>query len=498
MLIFSTVIIPIVGAILIGLIGERNRPLRNLVILITCLTNFVIVLWIAPSVLGGNFPSFTLVDLNLFALQFRVDNLSLLMGILVTFLWIFTEIYSFGYMSGEHAQTRYYFCLTLALSAEMGIIFSANLLSLYIFYEFLTIVVYPLVIHEQSTEAYHAGIVYLVYLLGGGIMVLFAILLTYLTTGGNITFTAGGIPELINKSRFILYLLSLLFIFGFGVKGCLMPFHAWLPQAMVAPTPISALLHAVAVVNAGVYGLIRVIYSVLGPGLFHQLYLTYGLGILATITTILSAIFALRQRQIKRLLAYSTANQLSFVILGAAAAHPIALMGALLHLLFHSIMKITMFYAVGAVIKQTGKTLIKEMSGLARQMPLSWGAFAIAAWGIVGIPPVAGWVSKVYLIQGYLNLRQPYFAIVFLISSILELGFLMRPLIYAYFKKGENLIPLTGLEFEVTTSKEKYFLEVPLSMLIPIIITAVLSLAFGLIGGAPYVLSQATVKEFFP
>jgi len=493
MLIFSTVVIPVIATILIILIGERNRFLRNSVILLTCLTNFSIVLWIAPTVLQGSFPSFTLIDFGPFALQFRVDNLSLLMGVLVTFLWIFTEIYSFGYMSGEHAQTRYYSCLTLALSAEMGIIFGANLLSLYIFYELLTIVVYPLVVHEQSTEAYYAGIVYLVYLLSGGIMILFAILLTYLTTGGNITFTLGGIPELVNKSKFVLYLLSLLFIFGFGVKGCLMPLHAWLPQAMIAPTPISALLHAVAVVNAGVYGIIRVIYSVLGPILFRQLYLNYGLGILATITTILAAVFALRQRTIKRLLAYSTVNQLSFVILGAAAAHPIALLGALLHLLFHSIMKITMFYAVGGVIKQTGKILIKEMSGLARQMPLTWGAFAIAAWGIVGIPPVAGWVSKVYLIQGYLNLRQPYFAFVFLISSILELGFLLRPLVYAYFMKGESPNLSVGVPF-----KEKYFLEASLCILVPTILAAILSLTFGLFGGAPYVLSQATVKEFFP
>lgn len=492
MLIFLTILIPFIAGILIAFVGG-NRILRNTIIMLACLTNFAIVLWIAPSVLSGIFPSFTLIDFGLFTLQFRVDNLSLLMGVLVTFLWIFTELYSFGYMSGEHAQTRYYSCLTLALGAEMGIIFGANLLTLYIFYELLTITVYPLVIHEQSSEAYHAGIVYLIFLLSGGIMVLFAILLTYFLTGGNITFTAGGIPELVNKSRFVLYLLSLFFIFGFGVKGCLMPFHAWLPQAMIAPTPISALLHAVAVVNAGVYGIIRVIYSVLGSVLFRQLYLNYGLGILAAITTILAAIFALRQRQIKRLLAYSTVNQLSFVILGAAAGHPVALLGALLHLLFHSIMKITMFYSVGAVIKQTGKTLIKEMSGLAREMPLTWGAFAIAAWGIVGIPPVAGWVSKVYLIQGYLNLRQPYFAVVFLVSSILELGFLMRPLIYAYFKRGKSSDSPIGLPF-----KEKYFLEVSLCILVPTILAAVLSLTFGLFGGAPYVLSQATVKEFFP
>lgn len=493
MLILLPIIIPFIAAILIILIKEKNDTLRNIIILSACIIDFALVLWISTLVLSGIFPSFTLIDLGFFTLQFRVDNLSLLMAVLVTFLWTFTELYSFGYMTGEHEQTRYYSCLTLALGAEMGIIFGANLLTLYIFYELLTITVYPLVIHEQSTEAYRAGIVYLVYLLGGGIMVLFGILLTYLTTDGNITFTVGGIPELVNKSRLVLYLLSSLFIFGFGVKGCLMPFHAWLPQAMVAPTPISALLHAVAVVNAGVYGIIRVIYSVLGSVLFRQLYLNYALGIFATITIILSAIFALRQRQIKRLLAYSTVNQLSFVILGAAAAHPVALFGALLHLLFHSIMKITMFYAVGGIIKQTGKTLIKEMAGLARQMPLIWGAFAIAAWGIVGIPPVAGWVSKIYLIQGYLNLRQPYFAIVFLISSMLELGFLMRPLIYAYFKQSESFPLSIGLPFG-----EKYFLEAPLCILVPTILAAILSLTFGLFGGVPYILSRATVKEFFP
>lgn len=493
MLIILPIVVPFIAAILVILIGERNRILRNTVILLACITDFVIVLWITPLVLAGKFPSFTLVNLGLFSLEFQVDNLSLLMAVMVTFLWIFTEYYSFGYMSGEHAQTRYYSCLTLALSAEMGIIFAANLLTLYIFYELLTIVVYPLVIHEESTEAFRAGVVYLIFLLGGGIMVLFGILLTYLSTGGNVTFTPGGISALAKQSKFLLYLISLLFICGFGVKGCLMPFHAWLPQAMIAPTPISALLHAVAVVNAGVYGIIRTIYSVLGATLFRQLSLNYFLAILATITTILAAVFALRQRQMKRLLAYSTVNQLSFVILGAASCHPVALMGALLHLLFHSIMKITMFYAVGGIIKQTGKVLIREMAGLARQLPLTWGLFAIAAWGIVGIPPVAGWVSKVYLIQGYLNLRQPYFAVVFLVSSILELGFLLRPLVYAYFKREESFASPVGLKF-----KEKYFLEAPLSILIPTIVAGVLSLAFGLIGGLPYVLSLTTVKEFFP
>jgi len=497
MLIFLSLLIPILAVGLIISIGEKNNYLRNSVIMIACLIDFGIVLWIAQLVWSGNFPVFTLVETPTFSFQFRVDHFGVFMGILVTFLWILTELYSFGYMTGEHKQTRYFACLTFCLTATLGIVFAANLLTLFIFYELLTYAVYPLVIHEESEEALRSGTAYLVYLLTGGIMLLFATLWTYKLTGGDISFTPGGIPLLRGQSKYALYGLFLLLILGFGFKSALMPLHSWLPRAMIAPTPISALLHAVAVVKVGLYGIIRAIYCIFGPDLFKELYLNYLLAGLASITIILGAITALRQSKIKRMLAYSTINQLSFVILGAASCHPIGLLGALLHFIYHSVMKITLFYTAGSIIKQTGKTLIKEMVGLAGKMPLTSAAFAIAAWGIVGLPPVAGWVSKWYLLRGFFALGQYIFIFVIIIGSVIEIGFLLPPIVYAYFKTDTQIPADVVATPMIHRGKQSPLKEPSLSMLVPILIVALLSLIFGVIGGLPLKLAQEVVSEFF-
>jgi len=497
MLILFTLLIPVIATIFVILIGEKNkslsrrislRDLRNSIIILACLFDFILVLKIAQSVFTGIYPSYTLVETPFFTFQFQVDKFGLFMGLLVSFLWIFTELYSFGYMLGEHKQTRYFACLTFALTATLGIIFAANLLTLFIFYELLTYTVYPLVIHEESEEAFRAGVAYFIYLITGGLILLFAIFLTYQLTGGNINFTAGGIPELSGQNKTALYVLFVLFMLGFGFKSTLMPLHSWLPRAMIAPTPISALLHAVAVVKVGLYGIIRTIYCIFGAELFRQLNLNYILGIWAAITILIAAITALRQVKIKRLLAYSTINQLSFVILGAASANPVGLFAALLHFVYHSFMKITLFYTAGAIIKQTGKNLIKEMSGLAKFMPLTCLAFAIGAWGIVGLPPVAGWVSKFYLVKTYFSLGQVGFALVYLLSSFIELGFFLPPIVYAYFRQSAE-----NAESPQRTQR----LEAPLSMLIPILTVAFISLIFGIFGGAPHLLARAIVSEFF-
>lgn len=486
MLILLAIVIPFFAAILILLVGEKNNRLRNAIIMATCLIDFGLVLWIAGPDLSGRVSPFTLLKNPLFPLQFQVDSFSLFFALLASFLWIFTELFSFGYMRGEHSQTRYFTCLTLCLGTTLGIAFAANLITLYLFYELLTIGVYPLVIHEESREAFRAGVMYLIYLLSGGILVLFGIILTYKLTGGDLVFIHGGIPGLVNQNRTVLYLLFALFIIGFGVKSTIMPLHGWLPRAMIAPTPISALLHAVAVVKAGLFGVIRIIYCVFGAELFRQLNLNYILGIWAGITILGAAIIALRQPRIKGMLAYSTINQLSFVILGAASCHPLGLLGALLHFMYHSVMKITLFYSAGSIIKQTGRTTISQMCGLAKRLPITSAAFALGAIGIVGIPPAAGWVSKVYLLKGYLEIRQTFFASVFIISSFLELGFLFRPVVNAYFRKGEDFNPTN-----------KVGREAPLSMLIPIVVVAILAIAFGILGGPAYQLSSKTVAEFF-
>jgi multicomponent Na+:H+ antiporter subunit D len=309
-------------------------------------------------------------------------------------------------------------------------------------------------------------------------------------TGGNLTFTMGGIPQLAQQKPAILYLLFFLFVAGLGVKGALVPLHVWLPRAMIAPTPVSALLHAVAVVNVGLYGFIRMIYNVFGPDLFGRLNMDTLLAIPASITIILAAIAALRVGKIKRLLAYSTINQLSYVILGASSLHGMALMGALIHIVYHSMMKITLFYSAGTIMKQTGKTRIQEMSGLAKVMPVTCAAFAIGALGISGLPPIAGWISKWYLIEGFLDIGRPWHASIFIISTIIEIGFLSPPILYAYFGTKHTHQEQQQVGF--------FKLEAPMDMLIPVAVVAILSITFGLFGSLPFVLGRASIKTLIP
>jgi multicomponent Na+:H+ antiporter subunit D len=274
MWLLSLIFLPFLVALALSMLGSR-KLLRNILVMGISIYNFLVILSLSSDVLEGNRFSLTLLKLPFFNLEFQLDPLSLLMGMLVTFLWIFTSSYSIGYMAKEHAQTRYFTALTVCLGATMGIIFSKNLLSMFIFYELLGLAVYPLVIHIETEEALRAGVVYLVYLLTGGATLLLSIILTYSFSGGNLDFTTGGIPALTKIQPWLLYILFFLFVVGFGVKGALMPLHIWLPRAMIAPTPVSALLHAVAVVNMGLYGFIRMIYNIFGPVLFKQLHWPY-------------------------------------------------------------------------------------------------------------------------------------------------------------------------------------------------------------------------------
>jgi multicomponent Na+:H+ antiporter subunit D len=475
-LLLSTIFLPFLVAILIALIGERNNYLRNGLLMGISIFDFAVVLYYSEPILAGQLAPYVLADLDFFQLAFHVDALSLLMGSVITFLWIFTSSFSIGYMAGEHSQPRYFTSLTVCLGATLGIVFAANLMSFFIFYE--------------MQEALRAGVVYLVYLLSGGTLVFFAIILTYFLTGGNLTFTMGGIPQLAAQKPVILYLLFFLFVTGLGVKSALVPLHIWLPRAMIAPTPVSALLHAVAVVNVGLYGFIRMIYNVFGPALFERLNMDTYLAIPASITIVMAAVAALRVNKIKKLLAYSTINQLSYVILGASSLHAMALMGALIHVVYHSVMKITLFYSAGTIMKKTGKTMIQEMSGLAKVMPVTCAAFAIGALGISGLPPIAGWISKWYLIEGFLDIGRPWHASIFIISTIIEIGFLSPPILYAYF----------GTRYTNQEQQQEglFKFEAPLDMLIPVAVVAVLSVTFGLFGSLPFVFGSASIKALIP
>ncbi len=486
MLMVMLVILPLLSAIPLGIWGNRSRGLRGFLSLAIPTLNFLLMLLLSRMVYGEGTYTFTVVNTPPFSIIFSADLLGIYMGLLITFLWPLTILYSFGYMAHEHAQTRYYTSLMLALASTMGIIFSQNLVTFFIFFEGLTISVYPLVIHDESEEAYQAGVKYAVYLLTGGVLILMAIVALYGFTGGDVSFHPNGIPGLDKIGINQLYILFFLFTAGFGFKAAIMPLHSWLPDAMIAPTPVSAVLHAVAVVNVGLYGFLRVIYNVFGLELYQELGLGKIIGILGAVTIILAAIIALRQKEIKRMLAYSTVNQLSYVLLGIVSFRQIGMMGGILHIVYHSFMKITLFYCAGAIITQSRNKYIDRMAGLARQMPVTMAAFVIGAVGIIGLPPVAGWVSKWYMIQGYLQGGQPVFALVFILSGLIELGYFAPPIFLAYFRPVE--VKSLGAASGIT--------DPPLTMLLPIIIAALGSLIFGLWGLAPHWLAQPILKQF--
>jgi multicomponent Na+:H+ antiporter subunit D len=312
-------------------------------------------------------------------IRFKVDGFGLLFALVASSLWLVTSIYSMGYMRGlnEHAQTRYYCFFAVALSATMGVAFSGNLFTLYLFYEMLSLSTYPLVTHHQDKEARGGGRKYLTYLLGTSIaFALPAMIITYMTTGSLEFSPAGVFPA--DTSPALLATLLLLFLFGFAKAG-IMPFHSWLPGAMVAPTPVSALLHAVAVVKVGVFSILRVITGIFGIDLLAATNLNLIICLVAGVTVITSSLIALSQDNLKRRLAFSTIGQLSYIILGAGVATTLAVQGSMLHIAMHAFGKITLFFCAGAIFVATGKKYISEMVGIGRRMPITMAAFFVGS-----------------------------------------------------------------------------------------------------------------------
>jgi len=461
------ILVSLSAAALILFSGKRPN-LREAWTILAAGAKFLIALSMAPSILNGKVLEYTMVTLSPgISLQLRVDAFGLFFGILASGLWIATSIYSIGYMRDlqEHAQTRYFFCFAVAISATIGVAFSANLLTLFLFYEILTIATYPLVAHKETPEALAAGRKYLAYLLTAAAFILFSITYTY-HLAGSLDFVGGGFLAG-RGSPAILRLLFVTFILGFGTKAAFMPMHEWLPTAMIAPTPVSALLHAVAVVKAGVFCCLRVIDFVFGPSLLFDLNLWLILCYFVSCTIIGASLLALAQDNLKRRLAFSTISQLSYIVLGAALITPSALRGSILHIAFHGFMKITLFFCAGAIFVKTGKENISAMNGIGRQMPLTLGAFAVGAIGLAGIPPICGYLSKWYLALGSLEAKEIAFVLILITSSLLNVAYFF-PIIYnAFFKKAEG---------EEAPSRA----EASWWMVGPILICALMSIILGL------------------
>lgn len=429
--------ISFLGTLLI--IASHKKPnLREFWTFAIAVTKLGIICSMVPLVLNGQRLVYNLVDiLPGVGIAFRVDALGMLFALVASSLWIVTSMFSIGYMRPlkEHSQTRYFSFFALALSSAIGVAFAANLLTMYLFYEMLSLSTYSLVTHHQDSEARFGGRKYLTYLMGTSIgLLLPAIILTYVFTG-TLNFSDHGILKG-GASDTILTIMFIMFLLGIG-KAAIMPVHSWLPSAMVAPTPVSALLHAVAVVKAGVFCELRVIFHIYGVDLMHQLHLGVMTIYFVSITIIVGSIFALAQDNLKARLAYSTVAQLSYIVLGAALLSPDGMVGGVIHIAMHGFGKITLFFCAGAILVATGKKNISEMKGLGKQMPVTMMAFFIGALSIIGLPPLGGFISKWNLVLGSLEAGQIPILVVLLTSSLLNAAYFL-PIVYQGFFAKAN------------------------------------------------------------
>ena len=459
-LLLLTLLIPLIGAVVIGVTG-RSSNLRECVTLVTAITLLITVISVAQSVLDNERPSIELITLiaNI-SIAFRAEPLGVIFAIVAASLWIPNSIYSIGYMRAhrEPHQTRYYICFALAIMSVMGLAFSANLVTMFVFYEILTLSTYPLVTHNGTAEAKRAGRVYLGLLIGTSVgFQLVAIIITYLSAGTT-DFQLGGI--LSGKvGPGLTVLLFLLFIFGIG-KAALMPFHRWLPAAMVAPTPVSALLHAVAVVKGGVFVVLKVIVYVFGLEFIQTTHPGEWLIWLAGFTILASSLIAMTKDNLKARLAYSTVGQLSYIVLGGALATTASITGGGLHLVSHALGKITLFFCAGAIITATHKTNISEMRGIGRAMPITMTAFLIGSLSVIGLPPFGGAWSKWYLALGAIEAERLLFVGILMVSTLLNIAYLIPVVVNAFFP-GEK-----------STEFTKYN-EAPSACLVPLLLTSV-------------------------
>ena len=476
------VAVSLLGSLFIVICG-RKPNLRESCSIAIALIKFGIIISMLPVILSGKKIVYNLVEiLPGVSIAFRVDSLGLLFAIVASSLWIVTTIYSIGYMRPlkEHSQTRYYAFFALALSSAIGVAFSANLLTLYMFYEMLSLSTYSLVTHHQDSEARFAGRKYLTYLMGTSIaFFLPAMIITYYLTG-TLDFADQGI--LAGKAGGPMLIFTfVLFIAGIG-KAAIMPIHSWLPSAMVAPTPVSALLHAVAVVKVGVFSVLRICFHVFGIDLMHALSLDVFLLYFISVTIIVGSLFALKQDDLKARLAYSTVSQLSYIVMAGGLISIMGMTGGVIHIVMHAFGKITLFFCAGAIIVHTGLKKISDMKGIGKMMPVTMAAFFFGSLSVIGIPPMGGFISKWYLALGCIEAGQIPILVVILTSSLLNAAYFLPITYNAFFSSGTN--------FDDSTR----FSEAPIFAVIPPVFTAFVSFLLFLHPGFFLELARMTAR----
>ena len=464
-------LVPLAGAVGVMLKG-RDENIREGISCVASLVLFGIVLSLIPDILHHRtlvFHMFTL--LPGVSITLRADAMSMIFAIVASSLWTIAVFYSMGYMRGlnEQAQTRFNACFALSIFGAIGVAFSDNLFTMYLFYEIVSVCTYPLVAHHQDDEGYHGARKYIIYLTTTAkAFLLPAMILIYVLTGTldfATNISTGIFPAGVNTA--LVTMLYIFCLFGFAKNG-VMPFHHWLPGAMVAPTPVSALLHAVAVVKVGVFCTTRVMLYIFGVDTMHALNLGIPTAYFVGFTVLMASILALSKDNLKARLAYSTVSQLSYIIMGVALLTPAGIQGGLIHIVNHGFSKITLFFCAGAIYVAAHKKNISEMEGLGRTMPFTFGAFAIASLSMIGAPPVAGFVTKWNLLVGSIQAHQIGILLILIASTLLNVGYFAPVTYKAFFGKPPEGEPYTGIK------------EAPLAMLIPILIACAISVIIGI------------------
>jgi multicomponent Na+:H+ antiporter subunit D len=485
---------PVLGAA--GTVALRDRPpARELCGVAAGLVQLAIIATMVPTVLDGGTISLTISTfLPEAAIGLRVDALGVVLAGTSCLLWILTTVYSMGYLGTgpDRGLARFHVYFGLTIAATMGVAFSVNLLTLYLFYEALTIITYPLVTHARTPEAAAGGKRYLAYQLGTGVAFLLpAIVLTY-TQSGTFDFVRGGVFGA-DAGGALLVGVYVLFLAGIA-KAALLPVHAWLPAAMVAPVPVSALLHAVAVVNVGVFTVFRVVLDVFGTDLAGELHLGAVTLAVSSVTILMTSLYALRLDNLKAILAYSTIGQLSYMILGVALLSEAGRTGGVLHLVGHAFAKITLFFAVGSVYLASHRTAVSELRGIGRQMPWTMGAFVIGGLSIVGLPPTVGFIAKYFLFLGAAEAGQWLVIAVLAVSTVLSAGYYLRVMRVALLDAPSPVVA-GGFGDDPSLLREPSITESPALVVGPLVVTAAVTLLLGVAPGALLELVRAAARS---
>jgi len=418
-------------------------------------------------------------------MRLKGDHFGFVFAGLASILWILTSAYAGVYMKHEGRERYFFTFFLLTQGVTMGIALAGNLFTLYAFYEILTLTTFPLVIHAGTKEALYSGKKYIVYSLFGATLILFGMMILF-SAAKSLEFSPGGIAQLIYYPEPVLLASAFLALFiGFGVKAALVPLHSWLPAAMVAPTPVSALLHAVAVVKSGVFSLVRMTFFIFGPALVMSMNIRTFLLAVVLMTVIFGSFMALHQTHLKKRLAYSTISQLGYMLLGIILLNEDALLGTMIHLINHALIKIVLFFCVGAITYMTGKKYIYQIGGIGRKMPLTMMCFSVASISLIGIPPSNGFVSKWFLGLGAMSAGQTMNIVVLLLSAFLTAGYLLPIVVGAFFTKtAEDIEHMENL-------------DPPKAMMVPILIITALVVLMGIFPNPVIEYIRVAIHEIF-